>query len=79
MFYGVVEFKSTKSSSNKELSVVPLTWLIKNDKKCYWPTRTNKVALSEFIKSCPLPKKSWPHYAVLKVHLKTGKCFYFHL
>lgn len=72
MFYAVVEF-TTKSNLNKELSVVPIIWLIKEDRKCYWPTGTNKMPTNDFIKSCPPPKKSWPRYGVSKVHLKTGK------
>lgn len=73
MFYGVVEFKSSNSNIH-ELSLVPLIWLVKNDKKCYWPNRTyNKIPLAGFIKGCPPPKKNWPLYTVSKVHLKTGK------
>ncbi|XP_050312880.1 uncharacterized protein LOC126747945 [Anthonomus grandis grandis] len=72
MFYGVVEFQAVSGSFKKELSVVPLTWLIKNESKCYWPLGTHNIPMNEFIKNCPPPKKNWPRYKVLKVHFKTA-------
>ncbi|VEN63567.1 unnamed protein product [Callosobruchus maculatus] len=70
MYYGVVEFKSRRQDL-QELAIVPLTWLIKNERRCYWPTGTKKLPLEVFVKQCPPPNKNWHHFPVNKVHYKT--------
>ncbi|XP_068918021.1 uncharacterized protein [Tenebrio molitor] len=68
--YAVVAFFGN-DESQQELATVPINWLAKTDKKCFWPSRTGKYNLEEFVKRGTKHKKNWPSYDVLKVYFKT--------
>jgi hypothetical protein len=72
--YAVVAFFGN-DESQQELATVPINWLEKTDKKCFWPSRTGKYNLEEFVKRGTKHKKNWPSYDVLKVYFKTGITF----
>lgn len=69
--FAVVEFANSKKTTN-EIAVVPLTWIYKNERKCYWPTRLGNKKFDDFVKSQGSYKKSWPSYRIFKIHFKTG-------
>ncbi|CAG9812879.1 unnamed protein product [Phaedon cochleariae] len=62
--FAVVEFLKSDMESTGEISVVPLMWLHKNQTKCYWPNRTNKIPFQKFVESLTPFKKTWPTYRV---------------
>lgn len=64
MAFAVVEFAKANAVA-KEMAVVPTCWIIKNEKRCYWPTKV-KEPLAVFIQRSTLPNKYWPHYAIEK-------------
>lgn len=70
--FAVVEFLNPEEEPTGEVSIVPLIWLHKSEKKCHWPIGTNKMPFKEFVEKQTPPKKSWPLYRI-KVKCKTGK------
>ncbi|CAH1154928.1 unnamed protein product [Phaedon cochleariae] len=71
--FAVVEFMGVHDDgTSREISIVPLIWLTKNEKKFYWPNRIRQTStFDEFVKKKSPYKKSWSIYEVFKVHLKT--------
>jgi hypothetical protein len=69
--FAVVEFVH-KEGSARSLAIVPLLWLEKNDKNCFWPRTTNRIPLADFVKKQTPYKKNWPSYKICKVHHKTS-------
>lgn len=71
--FAVVEFigADDKETSN-EIAIVPLIWLHKNDKRCYWPNRIINSTFDDLVKNQRTYKKTWPIFKVFKVHYKTG-------
>lgn len=75
--YAVIEFskKGNRFESNNQLSVVPLTWIYKNNTKCYWPKVTGKSNVKSIddyvLKNIPY-KKSWRTFKIFKIHFQSG-------
>lgn len=74
VMYAVVEFLNSELESSGEVSIVPFIWIHKNDTKCYWPIRTNRIPFNQFVKDQAPFKKSWPSYRI-KIHFKSSKYF----
>lgn len=72
--FAIVEFsnKSDDSEGSGEISIVPILWLIKNQKKCYWPSRLPRgVTFTEFVMEETPYKKTWPVHKIYKIYFKT--------
>jgi len=49
----VVEFKD---DSGLTVGIIPESWYLASDQKCYWPPVTYPIS---FIKSCKKPQANW--------------------
>lgn len=70
--FAIVEYSNHYNASN-EIAIVPQNWLIKNDRKCYWPNKIGKIPFEDFVRKSTPHKKSWALFSVSKVHFKTCK------
>ncbi|KAJ8972174.1 hypothetical protein NQ314_000302 [Rhamnusium bicolor] len=70
--FAIIEFMGEDDETGGEISIVPLSWLQKNDTKCYCPINTKRKSFSEFVKDKTPYKTSWPSYKIYKVHQKTA-------
>lgn len=72
--FAVVEFCKNNGcfETSKEMAIVPILWIYKNDKKCYWPKTIGKWKLEEYVQRQLPYKKSWPVFKIFKVHFKSG-------
>lgn len=64
--FGIVEFE------HRNCAVVPLNWLIDDEKQCYWPRASSKQAFEKMVVTCKQAANSWPKYPVVKIFNVTG-------
>lgn len=60
MMFAVIEFEG------RETAVVPMIWLLDNNKHCYWPKCKSQKELDKLVQAATLPNASWPFFPVKK-------------
>lgn len=59
----IKKFVGVKFTKYGELNdVIPKTWLLEENKKARWPSRTSNM--EDLVKNCVTPKNSWKIYDI---------------
>lgn len=67
----IAEFSNDSYRDSVEIAIVPQNWMIKRDRRCYWPNNIGRKTFEELVRNLSPFKKSWPIYKVSNIYFKT--------
>lgn len=63
VLYVVVEFDELVNKK-KCVELLPISWLLDDDSRCYYPSKRDYDKVEEWVKDLQVPKKNWSSYPV---------------